>query len=174
MQKFREALDNRHAFRGKCFGKVLYFGLEDGIQPSSSFACLAPARTGARRVAPRPFVKLLPNSAVLQCECEVSRKLRDATTADVSCGLGHPIPHPWAGSLPAWSCFEKQTGPKAPSVINSARTQQPVPSPWAGSLPAWNCFESRLGRRPRLSSILPEHDIQLLLPGPAPFPAGVV
>jgi hypothetical protein len=61
-----------------------------------------------------------------------------------------PSPHLkpyWAGSLPAWNCFEKQTGPKAPSVIHSARTQHPIPFPWAGSLPAWSCFEKQTGTK---------------------------
>jgi hypothetical protein len=33
-------MDNRSVLRGEWFGKVLQFGLEGAIQPSSSFACL--------------------------------------------------------------------------------------------------------------------------------------
>jgi hypothetical protein len=46
MQIFRVALDNRNTFRGQCFGKVLWFGLEDAIQPSSFPVCFKP-RLGA-------------------------------------------------------------------------------------------------------------------------------
>jgi hypothetical protein len=82
VQHLRVALDNRNAFRGECVGKVLQFGLEDAIQPSSSFACLAPARPGARRkmwFTPRRTLQLLPAAAVFKCEVEFFRRLRDAT-----------------------------------------------------------------------------------------------
>jgi hypothetical protein len=57
----------------------------------------------------------------------------------------HPIPVACASALPAWLCFEKQTGPKAPSVIRPARTKHPIPFPWAGSLLAWSWFEKQTG-----------------------------
>ena len=82
VQHLRVALDNRNAFRWKWLGKVLQFGLEDAIQPSSSFSCLPPDRPGARRKiwrAPRRTLQLLPTAAVSQCEFEVFRRLRDAT-----------------------------------------------------------------------------------------------
>jgi hypothetical protein len=92
VQHLRVALDNRNAFRGKWFGKVLQFGSEDAIQPSSSFACLPPARPGARRkkmCAPLRTLQLLPTAAVLKCALEIVRRLRDATSAAPPCGPGH-------------------------------------------------------------------------------------
>jgi hypothetical protein len=44
MQKSRVIMDNRSAFRREWFGKVLQFGLEDAILPSSFLACPALAR----------------------------------------------------------------------------------------------------------------------------------
>jgi hypothetical protein len=55
VQHLRVALDNRNAFRGNWFGKVLQFGVEDAIQPSISFP--RSARSSAKNVA-RPHTTL--------------------------------------------------------------------------------------------------------------------
>jgi hypothetical protein len=92
MQKSRVIMDNRNAVRWEWFGKVLQFGLDDAMQPSSFFACLSPARPGARRKirrAPRRTLQLLlPTAAVLKCAVEVFRRLRNAASAAPPCGPG--------------------------------------------------------------------------------------
>jgi hypothetical protein len=55
---------------------VVYLGLEDAIQSSTSFACFPRVRFGARRqmwCTPYRTLQLLPPAAALQCELKVFR-----------------------------------------------------------------------------------------------------
>ncbi len=56
MQKSRVIMDNRSALRWEWFGKVLQFGLENAIQPSSFFAFLPPRSAwGSEKIVACPM-----------------------------------------------------------------------------------------------------------------------
>jgi hypothetical protein len=65
MQNSRVIMDNRSALRWEWFGKVLQFGLENTIQPSSFFSCLPPLgpELGEKCGVPQAALRSVPTVA---------------------------------------------------------------------------------------------------------------
>ena len=79
-----------------------------------------------------------------------------------------------AGSLPAWSCFEKHTGPKAPSVNPSSQNTTSNSSSRCRLPSRLDCLEKQTETKAPSVSHPARTKHPIHFPRPAPLPPGLV